>query len=237
MAARAGMIKHSRDFRAGIIMLDTRFPRIPGDAGNPVTWPFPVEFETVGGIGVELAVRERDPMRFAQSFIDAARRLEQRGVSLVTTGCGFLILLQDRLQAAVRTPVLTSSLLQVPWISAFLEPQAKIAILTFERPSLSLAHLRAAGIDPSRVVIAGLEGTGFHTTIALDLDILDEERARGDHVDIARRLIAQHPEVEAFVLECTNMPPYASAIREATGLPVYDVTTLIGWAAAAFMHD
>ncbi|MGA3038948.1 MAG: aspartate/glutamate racemase family protein [Vulcanimicrobiaceae bacterium] len=231
------MVGQTRDFRAGILMLDTRFPRIPGDVGNPVTWPFPVEFETVSGIGVENAVRERDPLRFEQAFIDAARRLEQRGVSLVTTGCGFLILLQDRLQSAVRTPVLTSSLLQVPWISAFLEPHAKIAILTFERPALSPAHLWAAGINPSRVVIAGLEGTSFHATIALDLDALDEERARQDHVDIARRLIAQHPEIEAFVLECTNMPPYASAIREATGLPVYDITTLIGWASAAFMHD
>ena len=227
----------ARDFRAGILMLDTHFPRIPGDVGNPVTWPFPVEFETVGGIGVELAVRERNPLRFEQPFIDAARRLEQRGVSLVTTSCGFLILLQDRLQSAVRMPVLTSSLLQVPWISTFLEPHAKVAILTFERPSLSAAHLWAAGINPSRVVIAGLEGTPFHATIALDLDTLDEERARQDHVDVARRLLAQHPEIEAFVLECTNMTPYASAIREATGLPVYDITTLIGWTAAAFMHD
>ena len=231
------MIGLARDFRAGILMLDTRFPRIPGDAGNPATWPFPVEFETVTGIGVERAVRERDPLGFEQPFIDAARRLEQRGVSLVTTGCGFLILLQDCLQSAIRAPVLTSSLLQVPWISAFLEPHAKIAILTFERPSLTPAHLWAAGINPSRVVIAGLEGTPFHTTIALDLDVLDEDRARQDHVDVARRLIAQHPEIEAFVLECTNMPPYAPAIRDATGLPVYDVTTLIGWAAAAFMHD
>jgi len=231
------MIGRSDEFRVGILMLDTRFPRIPGDAGNPVTWPFPVEFETVTGVRVEAAVRERDPQRFEQPFLDAARRLEQRGVSLLTTSCGFLILLQDRLQSAVRMPVLTSSLLQVPWISAFLEPHAKIAIVTFERPSLTSAHLWAAGINPSRVVIAGLEGTAFHTAIALDLEALDEERARRDHVDVARRLIAQHPEIEAFVLECTNMPPYAPAIREATGLPVYDITTLVGWAAAAFTHD
>jgi Asp/Glu/hydantoin racemase len=227
----------AREFRAGILMLDTHFPRIPGDVGNPVTWPFPVEFETVAGVGVELATRERNPSRYEQPFIDAALRLERRGVSLVTTSCGFLILLQDRLQAALHMPVLTSSLLQVPWISAFLEPHAKIAIITFERPSLSPAHLQAAGINPSRVVIAGLEGTAFHATIALDSAVLDEERARQDHIDVARRLIAQHPEIEAFVLECANMPPYAPAIREATGLPVYDITTLINWTAAAFMHD
>lgn len=227
----------AREFRAGILMLDTHFPRIPGDAGNPVTWPFPVEFETVSGVGVDLATRERDPSRYERPFIDAALRLERRGVSLVTTSCGFLILMQDRLQAALHVPALTSSLLQVPWISALLEPHAKIAIITFERASLSPVHLRAAGINPSRVVIAGLEGTAFHATIAFDSAVLDEERARHDHIDLARRLIAQHPEIEAFVLECANMPPYAPAIREATGLPVYDITTLINWTAAAFMHD
>jgi Asp/Glu/hydantoin racemase len=228
---------HPRDFRAGILMLDTHFPRIPGDVGNPATWPFPVEFETVPGVGVELATRESEPSRYERPFIDAALRLERRGVSLVTTSCGFLVLLQERLQSALHRPVLTSSLLQVPWIAAFLEPHAKVGIITFERPSLSRAHLLAAGIDPSRVVILGLEGTAFHATIALDSPQLDEERARQDHVDVARRSIAQHPEIEAFVLECANMPPYAPAIREATGLPVYDITTLINWTAAAFMHD
>ena len=33
----------------------------------------------------------------------------------------------------------------------------------------------------------------------------------------------------AIVLECTNMPPYAKAIHEATGLPVYDITTLANY--------
>jgi hypothetical protein len=28
--------------RVGILMLETKFPRIPGDMGNGQTWPFPV---------------------------------------------------------------------------------------------------------------------------------------------------------------------------------------------------
>jgi Asp/Glu/hydantoin racemase len=228
---------HTHDFRAGILMLDTHFPRIPGDVGNPVTWPFPVEFEVLSGVSVESVLADRDPMRYEKLFVDAALRLELRGCNVITTACDFLILLQDRLQSAVRVPVLTSSLLQIPWISTFLEEHAKIAILTFERPLLTAAHLWAAGINPSRVVIAGLEGTQFHSTIAQDLDVLDVERARDDHLSAANRLLEQHPGIEAFVLECTNMPPYAPAIRVATGLPVFDVTTLIGWAASAFMHD
>ena len=218
-------------FRAGILMLDTRFPRIPGDAGNPATWPFPVEFETVSGVANAAALRE------TQRFVEAARRLENRGVHLITTGCETLILLQDVLQSAVGIPVLTSSLLQVPWVSKFVGPNAKIAILTFERAALTPAHLWAGGINPSNVVVSGMGGTDFHTTISRNLDELNVERAREDHVMAARRLLAEHPEVEAFILECTNMTPYGSAIREATGLPVYDLTTLIGWAAAAHMHD
>ena len=31
------------------------------------------------------------------------------------------------------------------------------------------------------------------------------------------------------MLECTNMPPYAAALREALALPVYDIYSLITW--------
>src|SRR4029077_8675520 len=35
--------------RVGILMLETRFPRIPGDMGNGQTWPFPVLYKVVPG--------------------------------------------------------------------------------------------------------------------------------------------------------------------------------------------
>ena len=33
--------------RVGILMMETRFPRVPGDIGNAHTWPFPVLYEVV----------------------------------------------------------------------------------------------------------------------------------------------------------------------------------------------
>jgi Asp/Glu/hydantoin racemase len=48
-------------------------------------------------------------------------------------------------------------------------------------------------------------------------------------LDAGRALVAQHPDVGAIVLECTNMPPYAAALREALGLPVYDIYSMISW--------
>ncbi|HTE36138.1 MAG TPA: hypothetical protein VK630_06300 [Reyranella sp.] len=40
----------------GILMLDTRFPRIEGDIGNPASFDFPVIFRTMKGIGSTDAV-------------------------------------------------------------------------------------------------------------------------------------------------------------------------------------
>jgi hypothetical protein len=52
---------------------------------------------------------------------------------------------------------------------------------------------------------------------------------RDEVIAAARRLVARAPEIGAIVLECTNMPPYAAAVQQATGLPVYDIYSLITW--------
>ena len=222
--------------RLGILMLDTTFPRIAGDVGNAATWPdFNVDFEVARGVGVDDAVRTRDPRRYEEPFLQAARRLEERGADLITTSCGFLILLQDRLRDTVSVPVVTSSLLQVPFAMSSIDDDAKIGIMTFEGPSLSADHLSAAGIDSARVAIAGMEGTPSHKTIREDLQTFDPERARDDHVAVAQRLVGGNPDIKTIVFECHNMPPYAQAVREVTGLPVFDVTTLIGWASSALL--
>jgi len=35
--------------RVGILMLETQWPRVPGDTGNAMTWPFPVLYKVVRG--------------------------------------------------------------------------------------------------------------------------------------------------------------------------------------------
>jgi hypothetical protein len=37
----------------GILVLDTKFPRMPGDIGYAPTWPFPVLYKVVRGAGAE----------------------------------------------------------------------------------------------------------------------------------------------------------------------------------------
>ena len=99
----------------GILMLETRFPRIYGDAGNPATWPFPVEIETVQGATPGRVIAGR-AYGLIDAFIDAGTRLAKRGVDGITSTCGFLSLHQRQIADALPLPFASSSLLQVPLV-------------------------------------------------------------------------------------------------------------------------
>ena len=215
-------------FTVGILMLDTRFPRIPGDMGNAATFPFPVRYHRVSGASPDLVVRQ-GAVGLLPAFVDGARQLEREGVGAVTTNCGFLVKYQAELAASVRVPVLTSSLLLVPLVHRMLPPGRRVGILTVNASGLGDEHLRGAGIGPDiPLAVAGLEGEKEFTRVLLgDEAELDVDQAREEHVRVARRLVADHPDIGALVLECTNMPPYAPDIQRVSGLPVFDIVSLV----------
>src|SRR5579862_4004943 len=99
----------------GILMLEAKFPRIPGDMGNAGTWPFPVLYRVVRGASPERVVLHA-AAGMLDDFLAAAAALVADGAEAITTNCGFLSLFQRELAAHVQVPVATSSLLQVPWV-------------------------------------------------------------------------------------------------------------------------
>lgn len=212
----------------GILMLEARFPRIPGDMGNALTWPFPVHYRVVRGASPERVVRRRAE-GLLPAFLEAARELVAIGCDGVTTNCGFLALFQRELAAAVGVPVATSSLLQAASIQALLPPGRKVGILTVSAASLTREHLRAAGVPDGTPVVGTDGGREFSRVILGDLPELDPEAAEADLLEAAERLLVLHPEVGAILLECTNMCPYARAIAERTGLPVFDMVGFVSW--------
>ena len=220
----------------GVLVLDTVFPRIPGDIGHAGTFPFPVLYHKVRNASPSRVVREGDPA-LLDGFIQGARTLEAAGVLAITTSCGFLAMFQRQLTEAVRVPVFTSALQLVPLVSRMLAPDRAVGILTVEGRALGPRHLAGAGItEDIPVVMWGLERGQAFTPVLLDNELeLDVDAARRENVEAAREMLERHPEVGAIVLECTNMPPYAATIREATGLPVFDITTLIRLVHAALV--
>src|ERR1051326_2344380 len=143
-------------FTVGILMLDTRFPRIPGDMGHAGTFDFPVRYHRVAGASPDRVVRQghRDLL---PAFVEGARFLEREGVRAITTNCGFLAQFQSELAAAVAVPVFTSSLTLVPLVSRMLAPGRAVGVLTVDASSLRPAHFAGAGIGADIPVgVAGL---------------------------------------------------------------------------------
>ena len=221
-------------FTVGILMLDTQFPRIPGDMGNAATFPFPVRYHRVPGADPDLVVR-RGAAALLPAFVAGARALAAEGVGAITTNCGFLSKFQRELAAEVAVPVFTSSLLLVPLVHRMLPPARRVGIMTVSAATLTSEHLAGAGIPPDLpIAVAGMENEKEFTRVLLGDEMeLDVDLARAEHVTVARRLVAEHPDIGAIVLECTNMPPYAADVRRETGLPVFDIVSLVTMVHAA----
>lgn len=221
--------KNVYGYDIGILMLDSKFPRIRGDVGNAKTWDFPVLYKTVVGgtpkkVVLELTEDDIEP------FILAAKELEQAGVKAITTSCGFLALFQKQLANAVNIPVFTSALLMVPFVKRFIGENRKIGILTANSKTLSDAHLRAVGIRKEDVVIKGLEDKEVFTDFTVqNWDRVDTEKCRAELLEATEELLHENDDIGAMVLECTNMPPYTKDIQQVVGMPVFDIITLVNF--------
>ena len=212
----------------GILMLDARFPRIPGDMGNARTWPFPVHYKIVRNATPELIVRQ-NASEMLDAFIDAARELVADGVDGITTNCGFLSVFQDELAEAVSVPVLTSSLMQVELVNRTLPRGKRAGILTVSASTLTERHLEMAHVPPGTPIGTTEGGKEFTRAILGNELHLDVDLAREDNVRAAERLLKDNPDLGALVLECTNMCPYADDIQRHVGLPVHSIFNLVTW--------
>jgi hypothetical protein len=213
----------------GILMLEARFPRIPGDMGNGTTWPFPVLYRVVSGATPEKVVL-KGAAGLLPDFIDAAKEQVRLGAEAITTNCGFLSLFQREIAAAVGAPVATSSLMQVPWVQATLPPGKRVGLVTVSGSTLSPAQLEGAGVPLDTPLVGTENGKEFfRVLIKAEKDDMDIAQAERDVVEAGKELVARHPDVGAIVLECTNMPPYAAALQAEVGLPVYDIYSMITW--------
>lgn len=218
----------------GILMLNTRFPRIPGDAGNALTWPFPVQYGIVASANPDIVVRGGAP-DLLEAFVAKGEELVALGCDGISTNCGFLVPFQQEMSARLGVPVATSALMQAGLIRQTLGPREGVGVLTISPETLGKAHLDAAGIAHDTPIDGPGAGTHFNATILSDAAEIDFDQARAENVEAAMRLVADHPGVGAILLECTNMVPYAADIRTATGRPVYSIYTYLLWFHAALV--
>jgi aspartate/glutamate racemase len=220
-------------YTIGMLCAEWNVPFVPGDLNNASTFAFPVRYLPVeGAAGSEVLTGDADA--YAELFVAAARQLEAEGVHAITGNCGYMAAYQDVVAAAVSIPVFMSSLLQAPLLLRMLSPQQRLGVLVANGGGITDGVLRGAGIsDPARLRIQGLDHKPhFNEVILQEVGTLDEDRLRSEVVEAAMEAVEADPGIGAILLECSDLPPYARSVQEATGLPVFD------WAGfIRYVHD
>ena len=207
----------------GILMLDTRFPRIEGDIGNPASFDFPVIYQRLEGIGPADAVAAHpDRPRLMAALEANARKLAAAGASGIATSCGFLALFQKELEAVSPVPVATSALLLIPALK-----DRKVGVITASARHLTGRHLAAVGAPEDTLVQGMPEDGAFAATFLCDTPHLDRDAVERETIEAGRALLQGNPGLDAIVLECTNLPPYQQALQAALRVEVYDVRDLL----------
>jgi len=210
----------------GIIQLDTRSPKIPGDVSNAFTFDFPVRYKVVKGINTKRIIQHPDSS-VVKNFIEAAQELEAEGVRAITTSCGYLIWFQKEIANSVNVPVFTSSLIQVPMVARMIRTDQKIGILVADSRTINKNHLKAANIENIPIVIKGSEDTpAFYNTYPVGGETLNYSACREGVINMVRNMLKEHPEIGAIVCEGTNYSPFRSDVIAATGIPFFDIVTL-----------
>jgi hypothetical protein len=213
----------------GVLMLDEVAPFIPGSVGNASTYAYPVLFRTVKGLRFQ-SVYDRDPA-CADMLVAAARDLQAEGVQGIAGNCGFMLPYQEQVADSVSVPVFLSSLIQLPFIAASLGRGRSIGIIAADEAGITRDLLAAAGLDErTPVVVKGMsEMPEFRRFLVEMRGSLDPDLVRAETVDVALRLVSEHGDVAAILLECSELPPYAEAVQQTTGLPTYDFLTMMDY--------
>ena len=206
----------------GLLQLE----KLPGNSTNPETFEFPVRYCRIKGANIH-TILENPSQNVLQSMIGEARKMEEQGVRAITTSCGFNAIFQRELADSVHVPVFTSSLMQMPLVQNMLGEQQSVGVITAKKTALTEKHLQSVGIKDRRSIhIEGLETSAEWNKIFTSPDEdLDINTVENDVVHIACSMM-KVADIGAFILECTDLPPFADAIRKATGRPVFDFVTL-----------
>ncbi|MET4121706.1 Asp/Glu/hydantoin racemase [Bradyrhizobium sp. JR1.5] len=206
-------------------------PYIPGSVGNASTWSVPVRYKTLP------VLHNGAEMRFV--VIRAATELVCEGAQLITSNCGFMIQYQEPVRAAVDVPVLLSSLLLAPFLESVLPRGKVLGIITASAASLTPALLEAAGLSAKskRVVVVGLENAPAFAAAFLNAQgDLDVRAVETETVQTAVALLNDRPDIGMLLLTCSELPPYAAAVQRATGIPVFDYTSMVEFFIAGLIR-
>ncbi len=225
-------------YAIGIIcMADVWYPLSPGTIENASTFNFPVYIKPIPG-GVKIISSETHP-DILKDTIEAGKELvEKLGCRAIVGACGYFANYQEKVAAALDVPVFLSSLMQVPIVMRALRPNQKLGIICAREEALSAAPaLKQCGVDDlSRIVIGGAQDTSQFQNLYKGTGRMNNAKWGQELADVAKRMVSNHPDIGAIILEGSDFPPYAWEIQKAVRLPIFDFTTMIDWVYSAVVR-
>ncbi len=217
----------------GILMSDTKIPRIPGDPGYAGTFSFPVRYGVIKDFPFsDLIDGKRDHL---ENVLSTAVALQEEGVRFIAADCGLFSLFQREIADTLNVPFLGSSLSLIPLIQSFLPSHKKVGVITGDTRILREAHLKAVGVDPRSVKVGGLDDCAeFQRVVVHRGDNLDPSALREGVIEAAAKLFEGTESIGAVVFECTNLITFRIDIQENFKVPVFDLVSLIDFFASGY---
>jgi hypothetical protein len=224
----------------GIIQIPARIPMLPGDMGNAGTFNFPVLYESLGDIDPFWVLSDKPHPEVLKRTIIASRRLEMQGVRSIIGNCGFFANYQPEVSKEITVPFFNGSLMQVPMALIAVGANKKVGVITANAelliPSPALKNSGVREEDMDRIVIVGNEKGVEMNKVTGEEGKFNPKALEKELVDLATKMVADHPDISVIILECTEFPPYAAAIQRAVRRSVWDFTTMTNFMHAGAMR-
>jgi len=214
----------------------SQIAKLKGSCTNPFSYDYPILIKRVKGINADTIVINPDPKVIDLMIMEMHKMVEQ-GVLAIATSCGFNAVHQQKLADSIEVPVFSSSLMQIPFVWKTLSSNQSIGVITAREKSLTKAHFNNVGVTNEMPFhVYGVEDYSEWSKllnpaddITIDPSIMEKEIA-----SLSLKITQNHPNIGAFVIECTDMPPFSDAIRKATRLPVFDFITMANYIVSSF---
>jgi len=214
----------------GILRLDYDYPPALGDIDNAETFTYNVYYRVVPGLTFEMCKSGKLSEDVQDGLCEAVDYLEnEKGVSGITGDCGFMMFFQSLVRSHTKKPVFLSPLTQLPAVTSAYSENEKIIIMTSNGKSLEPMRdliRKECGVDTQqeRYIIVGCEDVDGFEAVNLG-EKVDVAKCTSGIIQKAMDILQEHPTARAIVLESTELPPFADALRFYTRIPVYDAIT------------
>ena len=225
--------------KLGVLQLEYEYPRAFGDVDHPGTFGFKTCPRIVKGLTFERAQAGSFDPDILEHMKNEIKHLEDQKVVGITGNCGFMMYYQCYARHVSDVPVFMSALIQAATMAAAMEPSERVLILTANAAMLQPGKdklLLESGIQVTRCekfVIRGCENlNGFEAVANAErVDTIRVQKAICDYVSeiIQEENSSKGGPIKMVLLECTELPHYADALRRSTRLPVFDAVTCVNY--------